>query len=549
MTNINRTRRHVLQLLGTGAGLSLLSFPNWLVSASTDNLANSASTDFQPTIDIKLTAQKMDVAIVARGNATPCYKYVGELISGPAGTVENMPSYLGPTLRFRKGDKVRIQFVNQLPSEPSNVHWHGLHVPEAADGHPKDQIGEGGTHTYEFEVLNRAGTYFYHSHAEGATATQVYKGLSGALIISDDEEDALDLPRGNYDIPLLIQDRSFTKTNQLSYFSSVDGFFGNRILVNGKPDSALTVDRTQYRFRCINGSNSRIYKLGWNKKLPLVAIGADGGLLEQPETRPYIMLAPGQRVDLWVDFSQYRPGTRLTLKSLAYAGFKPHQGMQNTGHTGMGGMDMGMGMDILDMPTRKPGHLPKQGATLDILRIKVGKNLPTTQLSLSNTLSTIVPLSLQDASNGNAQRQIRITQAMDAAMTPLFNDRPFPADLVSVEQDEIIPLNTLQYFSITHDHGMAMPTMTMMSMAHPVHFHGQQFQVVSRSFKGDTNDKKYATIKDGFIDSGWKDTVLIVEGEEITLLKRFDTYPGLTLYHCHNLEHEDKGMMRNLLVQ
>ena len=530
--------------------MSLLSFPHWLVNAAPNTLANSVAADFQPNIEIKLTAQQMDIPIFANGSATPCHKYVGELIAGPADTLENMPSYLGPTLRFRKGDKVRIRFVNQLPGEQSNIHWHGLQVPAAADGHPKDQVAEGETYIYDFEVLNRAGSYFYHSHAHGATATQVYKGLAGALIVSDGEEDALALPRGDYDIPVLIQDRSFTRTNQLSYFSSMDGFFGNRILVNGKPDSQLTVDRGQYRFRCINGSNSRIYKLAWNKKIPLVAIGVDGGLLAQPETRPYIMLAPGERVDLWVDFSRLKPGTKLKLQSKAYAGFMPHQGMLYGGHTGMGMGGMDMGMEILDMPTQKPRHIRKQGGAMDILRITVGRNVPQNRLSLPNTLSSIVPLSVESADNGNAPRTIRITQATDAAMTPLFNNKPFPTDLVSVDQDEIIPLDSLQYFSITHDHGgMSMANMTMMSMAHPIHFHGQSFQIVRRSFKGNENARKYATIKDGFIDAGWKDTVLIVEGEEITLLKRFDTYPGLSLYHCHNLEHEDKGMMRNLLVQ
>ncbi|WP_228719840.1 multicopper oxidase family protein [Methylococcus geothermalis] len=529
-------------------GLSLLASQNWLVRASENDMATSSDADFQPNVEIKLTARKVDVPIFQKGRNTSCYKYVGEVIKGPADTLIDMPSYLGPTLRFRKGDKVKIYFTNDLPSEQSNIHWHGLHVPEAADGHPKDQIGHGDIYVYEFEVINRAGTYFYHSHAHGATATQVYKGLAGALIISDDDEEAVDLPRGEYDIPLLIQDRSFTKTNKLSYFGGVDGFFGNRILVNGKPNAKLSVNRGQYRFRCINGSNSRIYKLGWSNKMPLVAIGVDGGLLAQPETRPYIMLAPGERIDLWVDFSHMKPGTELLLRSLAYAGFMPHQGMQNNEHGGMG--MSGKGMDIVDMPSKKPGHLMRQSAAVDILKIKVGKNSAANQLTLPNKLSEIEALGIQDADNGSTPRVIRITQAMDATMTPLFNDEPFPQDLVSVDPDEIININSAQYFSITHDHGgMGVQNMTMMSMAHPIHMHGSSFQIVKRSFKESGDHRNYATIKDGFIDAGWKDTVLVVEGEEVALLKRFDTYSGLSLYHCHNLEHEDNGMMRNLLIR
>jgi len=423
-----------------------------------------------------------------------------------------------------------------------------LHVPAAADGHPKDQVVKGAGYVYEFEVLNRAGTYFYHSHAYGATATQVYKGLAGALIISDEEEDAIDLPRGDYDIPLLIQDRSFTKSNELSYFSSIDGFFGDRILVNGKPNSRIDVSRGQYRFRCINGSNSRIYKLGWSNKMPLVAIGVDGGLLANPETRPYIMLAPGERVDLWVDFSHVKAGTELTLRSLVYAGFMPHQSIRNNGH---GGMDMdGMGMATVDMPGNRPSHIMKQGAAVNILRFKIGKSRPANQLTLPSKLAEIEPLRLDDADNGPTPDVIRITQAMDATMTPLFNEAPFPEDLVSVAPDEFIKLDSMRYFSIIHDHGrMGMQNMTMMSMAHPIHMHGPSFQIVKRSFKESGDHRSYATIKDGFIDAGWKDTVLVVEGEEVALLKRFDTYSGLSLYHCHNLEHEDNGMMRNLLVR
>ena len=170
--------------------------------------AKSTSMSFTPDVEITLKASTKEVQVLP-GNPTRVYQVTAQLLKGPEGTVKEIPgSYLGPVLRFRKGQKVRIRFDNEIP-EQCIVHWHGLHVPEKADGHPKYGINTGQNYVYEFEVKNRAGTYFYHSHTHHATAEQAYKGLAGLLLVSDAEEEAFNLPTGNYDIPLVIQDPRF----------------------------------------------------------------------------------------------------------------------------------------------------------------------------------------------------------------------------------------------------------------------------------------------------------------------------------------------------
>ena len=272
------------------------------------------------------------------------WRYVGNLIKGPPNALTALPdAYLGPLLRFKKGQKVRIRLRNELPEE-TITHWHGLHVPMLMDGHPTAAIDPGETYVYEFEIRNRAGMYFYHPHTHEKTATQVYRGLAGAIIVEDEEERALGLPSGEFEIPLVIQDRSFDDDNQLAYggdmHTSMFGFYGDRVLVNGRRNLTLDVASRAYRLRILNGSNARIYKLCWDDRTPLTVIGVDGGLLEKAETRPYVMLAPAERVDLIVDFSGRPQGAKLTMLSGEFYGLIPPMAQR------MMGSDLAMGEEF-----------------------------------------------------------------------------------------------------------------------------------------------------------------------------------------------------------
>ena len=334
MMHIDYKRRQFLQYATLGTIAASLPGLAWAESPTVNATPNEA---FKADVEIALTAQTADVPILS-GAHTHVFKYYGKLIKGPQTTLKELPGYLGPILNFQQGQKVRIIFYNQLP-EPCITHWHGMHMPQVMDGHPMYEIRRGERYVYEFEVKNPAGTNWYHSHTHELTAPQVYQGLAGLITISDEAEQKLDLPNGEYDMPLVIQDRSFTNGNQLRYVLNMHqrmrGFLGDMILVNGQENSTIPVKTRVYRLRILNGSNSRIYKLGWDDGTPMIAIGTDGGLLAKPETLPYIMLAPAERVELWVDFSGRKLGSDLTLQSLSY---------QGAGHMGGGMGRGGMGM-------------------------------------------------------------------------------------------------------------------------------------------------------------------------------------------------------------
>ena len=521
------SRRRLLQYLGLGAVASI-AVPDWLLAADEQG-SREGSQHSEPDVEIGITAQPTEVQILS-GRPTKVWKFFGELVKGPPGTVQEIPeSYLGPILRLRHGQKVRIRFHNKLP-EDCIIHQHGLHVPEKADGHPRHQIGSVQTSMYEFTVLDRAGTYWFHPHTDHRTAEQAYFGLAGLILVSDAEEQSLDLPRADNDIPLVIQDRSFDNQNQLRYIAHMHdrwrGFLGERVLVNGKPDFVLRAATRAYRLRILNGSNSRIYKLVWNDGSPLTVIGTDGGLLESPDTRNYLMLAPGERAELWVDFRHRKPGEEIVLRSAAFSGVMPMMGMGGgmTGGRGGGGMGMGRAMP--------------HGAEHPILTVRIEKE-ERDQLALPRRLSQIERYRPQDAANRRKPRSIHLSMR---GMSPRLNGRSF--ELTKVVEEEIVPLNTLQIIEfVNRDHRARG-----MMMAHPMHIHGQQFQVLKREMAPGF-EQRYASVSQGFVDDGWKDTVLVMPGEKITILKRFDHYTGLYLYHCHNLEHEDLDMMRNFLVQ
>lgn len=584
-------RRQFLQYSLFGA--TLAAFPGALLAES-GSIKTRATPGFNPDVEIEFTAKDEFIPIFEQGNKTKVQKYFATLLNGPSDTLTPLPgTHLGPILRLVKGQKVRVFFENQL-TEPHIIHWHGLHVPQSSDGHPMYTVNPGEKFVYEFEVLNRAGTSFYHSHAHHLTAEQVYKGLAGLIIVSDREEKALDLPQGEYDIPLVIQDRTFDGANQLQYLNGMMmgrmmGFLGDTILVNGKKDAEFSVKSRAYRFRALNGSSSRIYKLGWEDGTPLTAIGTDASLLEKPETRPYIMLAPGERVDLWLDFSGRPVGTKLIMYSLAHSGTMPHmyERMHKDGgdHAGNeGGEHRGMGMmggmkhgddnkgAVAGEPKGMGGMMHGggmhandslgQGTQFIIATFTVTQKASSSP-KLPKKLVNFQRLTESDTDNANLPIPIAISEGQ---MKMRLNANAFSMD--QVLDIEKVKLGSIKKIKIFHAHGGeekmehgekedaksggmggmgGMGSGMMMSMAHPIHLHGQQFQILSRKISS-MGSPGYDTIKDGFIDTGWKDTVLVMPGEEVEIVKPFQDYKGLFLYHCHNLEHEGLDMMRQFYI-
>ncbi|MGJ0429332.1 multicopper oxidase family protein [Methylobacter sp.] len=544
---INIQRRRLLKFTGLTAAMAAV-YPFLSYAEGMIGMGNQASSDFDPDVEIELKQEVVDIPIF-RGPETRVWKVFGKVLRGPETAIVNhAESYIAPTIQLQKGQKVRIILKNNLPAQ-SILHWHGLHVPSKMDGNPMYAINQGQTFVYEFKVLNRAGFYWYHAHTHSVTAKQVYSGLAGLFIVSDQEEQALDLPKGEYDVALAIQDRTFDDQNQLYYnnhmMQRMQGFLGNQIVVNGQPDYVLPVASRAYRLRLLNGSNSRIYKLAWDDGTPITVIGVDGGLLEHPERRAYIMLAPGERREIWMDFSGKAVGTELTLRSLSFDG-SMSGGMMGGMHGGMGmgmmGRMRGRMMGGMHGGMMSGGDLPL-GGDYAVLKVRVSKQVQA-QDKLPERLSAIKPLRLQDAANADSPRNILLSMRH---MSALLNGRSYAMD--DIRDDEIIPVNTLQAIAFDNGFsgGMGMGGM-MMSMPHPMHMHGEQFQVLKREI--DPRFRAgYETVEAGFVDSGWKDTILVMPGEKVTVLKPFNDYKGVFMYHCHNLEHEDMGMMRDFLVK
>ena len=528
------TRRDFIKLMGMGAGTLTLSACGLIPSASADpTVAPVIQTPFTPFPDLPilsadLTAGRVTLPIFS-GKETPVWRYQAEVREGGGDFLQTLSgSYLGPIFRVRQGQRVQVRLNNELP-DPTIIHWHGLKIPEEMDGHPRYAVAPGKSFDYDFQVINRAGMYWFHPHPHQLTGPQVYYGLAGLFIVSDEEEAALGLPAGEYDLPLVIQDRMFDSQNQMVYgangmMDAMIGFLGDTILVNGSPNAGMDVKASAYRLRLLNGSNSRVYKLAWQDGTPLTVIATDGGLLEKSVTREYITMGPGERVELWADFSGRSAGSEMKLVSLPFTDFSG--GMMGSGMMGGSGLP--------------------NGTPLDILNLKIGeKGVDVTPLP--SQLSRIERHDVNDAVNQNNPRSFRLAMQ---GMVHTINDRLFEMDAVA--QDEIVRLGDLEVWEFVNlegggGMGMGMGMMNM-EMPHPMHIHGVQFQVLERQIARGF-ESAYQELSSGFVDEGWKDTVLVMPGETVRVLVRFENYAGMYLYHCHNLEHEDAGMMRNYRIE
>ena len=447
-------------------------------------------------------------------------------------TEQGGKAYQNPILRMESGARFTVALNNALP-QPTIIHWHGLHTPASMDGHPRDTIAPGARYAYDFTVRNRGGTYWYHTHAHGLTAEQAYHGLASFFLVDDDDQrrlgKALDLQLGVTDLPLVIQDKQFDAQGKLLYrpnaHESMMGWLGDIVLANLTPNAVQTVLPRTYRLRLLNGSNSRIYRLAFikgNTPLEFAVVGTDGGLIERPETVTEAFLAPGERLDVLFDAGQVPPGTDVFLKSLA---FDP---MENEG-PGMGGMS-GMGGMGGMMAGMTSSRLPL-GTEFNVLKLSVtaGERVVA---RLPATLSEVKPIRVE----GAAERQIDLSMGQ---MRFLINGRTFKMDEVVFETKR----GTVEVWRINNP---------AMGMPHPMHIHGFSFQVLERL---NSPPQLAATARFGkgrFVsDLGWKDTVLVWPGESVRIALDFShDFPGgqTHVFHCHNLEHEDAGMMVNFRV-
>ena len=398
---------------------------------------------------------------------------------------------------YQTGDIARIPIVNRTTS-PISIHWHGLDVPADMDGHPKDAFSSGVTKEYAFPVKNRAGLYFFHSHSHMATAREVYLGLAGLMIVRDDEERALNLPSGEYEIPMMIQDVRVDPQGQVAYTPTMNdmmnGWMGNRVLVNGTPNTFCNVKRGMYRLRLVNGSNARMYKLQFSNNQAFTIIGVDGGLLETPQTVTSVLFSPAERLDILVDFQNAVAGSDIRLVSAPFTA-----------------------------PVEMMAPVYPQGIALDILRFSISAD-PGIQYQIPARLSTFPEM---PNVSGLVSRPIALamSRGMGMGMRPTINGRTYDINRVDFE----VAANSYEIWEFRN---------TENAMVHPMHIHGRQFRILSRS--GGTLAPT---------DLGLKDTVLVSAQETVRVLVHHSEYEGMFLFHCHNLEHEDEGMMQNYVIR
>lgn len=402
----------------------------------------------------------------------------------------------GPTIRVATGGLFSALILNQL-SEPLVLHWHGLLAPASQDGHPRDAIAAGQSATIRFPVNQRAGTYWYHAHTDGLTGKQAYQGLAGLFLVEDPTEAALGLPTGDHDVPLLLADKRPTANHQLPYLPTMmdvaGGWLGTEVLANGTPNAYLAVDAGTYRLRLVNASNARVLKVGLDDLAPFQLIANDAGLLPAPVKVSSLMLPPGGRVEILVSFAGRSLGSLVKLVSHAYVAPAGHGGMAN-------GLPQGAKLDLLTFSVERPAA-----------------GIPT----LPTVLVPYVAHALKDV---RRTRKFSLGMGMGMAGGHRINGVVYSLQRV----DFAVPPGELEIWEFTDT----------LSSFHPMHLHGAHFQVLSRSGNAVLPPE----------DSGWKDTVLVGPLETVRVLVQFDAHPGLFVLHCHNLEHEDDGMMQNFEV-
>ncbi len=448
-------------------------------------------------------------------------------------------TFLNPILVLRKGQNFEATLVNGL-DQPTIIHWHGVEGPWRQAGHPSYAVGPGGIYEYKFPITNRAGTYWYHPHPHRLTAKQTYLGLASFFIVVDAEEEAfsreLDLRLGETDIPILLQDKRFAKDGRLDYSPSQDdllmGYLGGTVLANGAHQPTMKVATRLYRLRLLNGSTARIFNLAFlhgKIRMPFFLVGNDGGFLPAPQQLSEVFLAPAERVDVLLDLRALAPGQEVFLQNMP---FDPMHNEMSGMTEGMSGME-DMGHENADGHPSGENVTLGEGDSFQILRLLV-ERAQTYDRQVPKTL----PTGVQPPTGAGVVRPIAL--ALRDMRVWTINDQTFSMDDAPI----VVQKRGPEVWQISN---------AKASMPHPMHLHGYFYRVLER--RGSPSQvKDRAMDSQGRVatDLGFKDTVLVWPGETVSVEIDFSNpnYPGEQrfLFHCHNLEHEDQGMMLNVQV-
>ncbi|MFC8506007.1 multicopper oxidase domain-containing protein [Streptomyces sp. NPDC057411] len=395
-------------------------------------------------------------------------------------------SFPGPVIRARSGVRTVVQQTNNLPVATS-VHLHGAHVPPDSDGGPMDLIAaNGGTKTYTYPNSQPHANLWYHDHAHHAESENVFRGLAGTYLLTDDVEKSNSLPTGAYDVPIQLRDARFDDQGQLVY--AMDDFLNrNVILANGKAWPYFDVSHRQYRFRIYNTANMRYFKLSLTGGLPFTLIGTDGGLLEKPQEVSTLELSPGERADVLIDFFEYPRGSKVELVNAADA-----------------------------MPGGPADQITK------VLQFRVGLTGAQDFGSVPYQMRTLPALPPATVNRSVVLSMDETGQSTDVGY---LNGLSYDMDRIDTE----IVYGTTEIWTVTNANKI---------IPHNFHIHLVQFRVLERNGKPVTSGP----------ETGLKDTVNLNPGETVKLQATFTGYRGTYLYHCHIFDHAAMGMMANMKI-
>lgn len=453
----------------------------------------------------------------------------------------------GPTIEAVKDKTTYVKYKNKLPKKHflpidtslhgvnnsaevrSVVHLHGANVASASDGHPEAWYTEDFEQTgpmfkrevHEYTNHQPGMTMWYHDHTMGLTRLNVVAGLAGFYLLRDAVEEKLKLPKGKYEIPLIIQDRSFREDGSIFYPTTLDppfplpvpdplplpnptitlGYVGNTIVVNGKLWPYLEVEPRKYRFRLLNGSNRRSYTLRLDNEASFYQIGTDGGFIEATKELKTFELTPAERMDLIIDFSQQENEEILLLNE---------------------------DEEFADDHTNV------------ILQFKVTAPLKGKDTSEIPTL--IEPMMGLHEEHAHTIRHLPLTTSLDryGRLMLLLGDKMYH-DPVS-EKPSFDSIEVWQFINTT-------------PVFHPIHVHLVQFKILERRA---FDVEKY--VNEGVLEFtgepepphdyelGWKDTVKVDVGKVTKIMMHWKEHVGDYIWHCHFLEHEDHDMMRPIRI-
>ncbi|MFN0028517.1 MAG: multicopper oxidase family protein [Acidimicrobiales bacterium] len=426
------------------------------------------------------------LADIIPGYQTPMYGYDG--------------SFPGPTIKTTKGRKTAIRFGNELPSrhqtllyEPyTSVHLHGSPSLPQYDGYASDITRPGQYKDYHYPNNESGRTLWYHDHGMHHTAENIVQGLAGMYIHEDPAEAALGLPRGEFDVPLMINDAIFKNDGNLLFsLEDESGQWGDVIMVNGVPWPAMKVKRRKYRFRVLNASISRSFELSLSNGQQMTVIGTDAGLMPHPVKTSRLRLAGAERYEVVIDFAKLRPGTRVQLRNSSP---KNNVNYLNT--------DRVMAFDVVGDPfdATSNGVPSELNPTNKVMALQPSQATTTRQFRLFRDRS-------QWTINGNTWAKVTASN---------YN---------FVEAS--VPNGAVEIWEFINDSG---------GWFHPIHIHLIDFKILSRNGQA---PQPY--------EAGAKDVIYLGENETVQVLAQFKGN-GKYMIHCHNMIHEDHDMMTQFEV-